>query len=119
MDGSEMHRRGLYALVLGAFLAKVVLPAFHFHEEGGRRGECHHEAGHHAAGPAADVPHEDCAVCELLAVKVPGLAPEPPLSIGRSLPASDESAHVSLPTPRAPLFSLAGAPRGPPLSSPA
>jgi hypothetical protein len=112
-----MRRRGLHALVLGAFLARVVLPAFHFHEEGGRGGECRHEAEHR--GAAVEAAYEGCAVCELLAVKVPGLAPEAPPTVAASRPSAGERAHIFLTAPRSAVFSLVGAPRGPPASTPA
>lgn len=112
-----MRRRGLHALVLAAFLARVVLPAFHFHEEGGHGGECGHE--HRLPGPAAEAAHEDCAVCELLAVKVPGLEPEQEPHVEPSRPSARERAHVHLPAPRPTDFWVVCGPRGPPLSSPA
>lgn len=112
-----MRRRGLHALVLGAFLARVVLPAFHFHEEGGHGGECRQQAEHR--GPAVDAAHEDCAVCELLAVKVPAVAPEVPPTVEESRPSAGARTHIPLPAPRSAVFSLVGAPRGPPASMPA
>ncbi len=112
-----MRRRGLHALVLAAFLGRVVLPAFHFHEEGGRGGECHHRAEH--GGPAVEAAHEHCVVCELLAVTAPALAPEEPPAVEPSPPSQGERAHISLPSPRGAIFALTGAPRGPPASTPA
>jgi len=112
-----MRRRGFHALILAAFLARVILPAFHFHEEGGHGGECHHEAEH--GGPAVDAAHEDCVVCELLAVKAPALAPAEPPAVEPSRPSCGQLAHISLPAPRGAVFALTGAPRGPPASAPA
>ena len=112
-----MRRRGLHALVLAAFLARVVLPAFHFHEEGGHGGECHHEAEH--SGPAVDAAHEHCVVCELLAVKAPALAPEEAPAVEPSRLSSGGRTHIPLPSPRSAVFALTGAPRGPPASAPA
>jgi hypothetical protein len=114
MDG-QMPRRGLLALVLAAFLARVVLPAFHFHEEGGHGGECGHE--HRHPGPAVAAAHEDCAVCELLALKVPGVEPEPPQHVGQARPSAVGRAHTHLPALRPAFFWVVCGPRGPPASS--
>jgi hypothetical protein len=114
-----MRRPWLLALVLGAFLARVVLPAFHFHDEGGRGGECHHhhDAEPDSTGPAAAAAEPLCAVCEILATKVPGLAPGPPLDVAPARPVSVARVHAVFEAPRAAVFSLVGAPRGPPASS--
>jgi hypothetical protein len=113
-----MRRPWLLALVLLAFLARVVLPAFHFHDEGGRGGECHcHEAEPRDAGPAVAAAEPACAICEILAIKVPGLAPEPPPHVAPTRPVAVAREHAGFAAPRAADFSLVGAPRGPPASS--
>lgn len=109
----------LQALVLCAFLARVALPAFHFHdEEGGRGGECHH---HHATereatGPAAAEAKPACSVCEVLATKVPGLAPEPPPEVASSPLGAPAPGRLVPAAPRSAEFRLVGSPRGPPPS---
>jgi hypothetical protein len=116
-----MRRPWLHALVLAAFVARVALPAFHFHdhEEGERGGECPHHG--HASEPETNGPvaaeHEDaCEICELLATQAPGLAPEPAPDIASAPPSTAARAHDVHAAPRAATFSLVGAPRGPPPS---
>jgi hypothetical protein len=113
-----MRRRVLRALVLGALLARVVFPLFHVHDEGGHEG--HHHHGHDkASGPALEPAHVDCAICELLAVKAPGLEPEPAPHVEPARPATGARAHHAAEAPRPALFWVACGPRGPPASSPA
>jgi len=114
-----MHRRALYALVLGAFLARLLLPAFHHHDEGGRGGEFQHHAGGRLPGPVAEKAVPQCAICELLAVKAPGLVPEPYTAVEAYRPVVRVHAPASPAEPRPARLSLVGAPRGPPSSSPA
>jgi hypothetical protein len=119
-----MRRVWLQALVLCAFLARVALPALHLHEEAEAHGEeCHghhHEARHGSpGGPAVATEKPACPICEILAAKVPGLAPEPPPDVSSAGPAVAR-AHAARTAQRSAEFSLVGAPRGPPLpSSPA
>ncbi|MCK6458808.1 MAG: hypothetical protein L6Q95_02810 [Planctomycetes bacterium] len=119
-----MRRMWLQALVLCAFLARVALPALHFHgEEGGRGGECHghrHDAEHvPAEGPAAAADEPACPICEILATKVQGVAPEPPPAEAATRPVAIASARIGASAPRSAEFSFVGSPRGPPPSSPA
>ncbi|MGQ0614585.1 MAG: DUF2946 family protein [Planctomycetaceae bacterium] len=122
-----MRRRYLHALVLATFLARLVLPAFHFHDEEGHGGTCHHhehaaegsvaEAGQ--AGPAAQAAHEDCAICKLLALHVPGVEPGHPQRVEPLQAAEGERAHLRLATPQPALLWFGLLPRGPPSFSPA
>lgn len=120
-----MRRPWLEALVLCAFLARVALPALHFHgEEGGRGGECHghhhHGTGHEAPdGPAAAAAEPACAICEVLATKVHVVAPEIPRPAPVSRLVAVAPARIHVPAPRSAEFSFVGSPRGPPPSSPA
>lgn len=111
-----MHGRLLRALVLGALVARVVLPALHVHEERGHRG---HECSHEAEGPAVHAAEAECAICEMLAVKVPGLEPEAPPTVEPTRPLADDRAREVVASPRPLDFWVACGPRGPPASSPA
>lgn len=110
-----MRRRGLRALVLCALLGRVLLPLFHVHEEGGH-DHCHrHDAEH----PTVEAAEPECAICELLAVKAPGLEPGPTPHVEAARPAEGERAREAVPAPRPAFFWIACGPRGPPASSPA
>jgi hypothetical protein len=111
-----MRRRWLYALVLGALLARLVLPLVHVHDDGGPRGR---EAAQRTSGPVIENARPECGICVLLAVKVPGLTPRAPTVVEKSEPLPRESWPIYLATPRSAAFSFVGAPRGPPASSPA
>lgn len=123
IDDLSMRRLWIRSLVLVAFLGRVALPAFHFHEheEGGRGGECPHHHRHapdrEAAGPSVAHAEHACAICELLATQAPGLVPEPPPEATPERPAFFAPAWEALAAPHAASFFVVGAPRGPPPSS--
>ncbi|HEX5136494.1 MAG TPA: hypothetical protein VFY93_05960 [Planctomycetota bacterium] len=109
-----MRRRWFRAFLLCAFLARIVLPALHVHEERGHGGEG--RCDHRASGPVLATAEPACAICEILATKVQVVSPELPREIAAK-PAPAGRAYTVLPEPACADFFLVGAPRGPPVSS--
>ena len=93
----------------------VSVTALHVHEERGHRGHCSHDA----EGPAVHAAESECAICELLAVKVPGIEPEAPPTVEPAQPATDVDARDVVASPRPLDFWVVCGPRGPPVPPPA